>query len=382
MVQLICRIPRYWLAHRSGLGAPLPANVTIGLTSRCNSRCRTCRIYDRDSAELTPEEWRRAFASLGRAPYWFTFSGGEPFLRRDTPEIVCSAIEICRPAIVNIPTNGLLTDRVVAGTNAVCTADPHAQIIINVSLDDIGERHDEARGVRGCYEKAVATVARLKALGHANLTVGIHTVISRFNAAEMERIVPRLLELGPDSYVTEVAEQRVELGTMGLDITPDAGAYSQALDHVERAIARHRRGGVPGVVRAFRHEYYAMVRRYLRSGEMTMPCYAGLASAQVAPNGDVWFCCIRAESVGNLVEAGYDFRQVWRSETAARLRQSVKRRECACPLANAAYTNMLCHPPALARVMWRRLSSHGPHRNRVDTGSLGARGPEQADLVG
>ena len=382
MVQLIGRIPRYWLAHRFGLGAPLPANVTIGLTSRCNSQCRTCRIYERPSAELTPDEWRRIFASLGRAPYWFTFSGGEPFLRQDTPEIVCSALGICRPGVANIPTNGLLTDRIVAGANAVCTANPHTQIIINVSLDDIGERHDEVRGVPGCYEKAVATVTRLQALGHANLTVGIHTVISRFNAADMARIVPRLLELGPDSYVTEVAEQRVELGTIGLDIAPDAGTYSEALDHVERTLARDQPGGVSGVVRAFRHEYYAMARRYARLGEMAIPCYAGLASAQIAPNGDVWFCCTRAESVGNLVEAGYDFRQVWRSAAAARLRQSIRRRECACPLANAAYTNMLCHPPALARVIWRHLSSHGPHRDRVSARYSSGRGRKHVDAVG
>ena len=357
MIGLLGKIPRYWLARRLGAEASLPVNVTVGLTYRCNSRCRTCRVYERHSEELSVGEWRRAFKALSRAPYWFTFSGGEPFLRRDTPEIVSSAIEICGPGVVNIPTNGLLTDRVIGGTDAVCAAHPGTNVIVNVSLDAIGARHDEIRGVPGAYEKAVATVNGLKALNHANLTVGIHTVISRFNVQEMDRICAGLLELEPDSYVTEVAEQRVELGTMGIDITPDADSYHRAVSQVESILAEHGGTGVPATVRAFRHQYYRMASHYLRSGETTIPCYAGLASAQIAPDGDVWFCCIRAESVGNLREVDFDFGRLWRSEAAQRLRESITRGDCACPLANAAYTNMLCHPPTMARVFWERLTS-------------------------
>jgi hypothetical protein len=81
-----------------------------------------------------------------------------------------------------------------------------------------------------------------------------------------------------------------------------------------------------------------------------IPCLAGIASAQIAPNGDVWTCCIRAESVGNLREHNYDFRATWSTTRATELRRSIKAGECYCPLANASYTNMLCHPPTLSRV--------------------------------
>jgi hypothetical protein len=64
----------------------------------------------------------------------------------------------------------------------------------------------------------------------------------------------------------------------------------------------------------------------------------------------VWTCCIRAESVGNLREHGYDFGSVWRTAKADELRRSIKARECYCPLANASYTNMLCHTPTLSKV--------------------------------
>ena len=48
-----------------------------------------------------------------------TFSGGEPFLRGDLPDIVLSAVRICQPAVVNIPTNGWFTKRVVDGVERI-----------------------------------------------------------------------------------------------------------------------------------------------------------------------------------------------------------------------------------------------------------------------
>ena len=79
-------------------------------------------------------------------------------------------------------------------------------------------------------------------------------------------------------------------------------------------------------------------------------CYAGWASAHIAPNGDIWSCCIRAEPVGNLRETNYDLAPIWYGERMAALRKSIYDKECACPMANASYANMLLHPPTVAKV--------------------------------
>jgi len=54
--------------------------------------------------------------------------------------------------------------------------------------------------------------------------------------------------------------------------------------------------------------------------------------------------------MGNLRDHDYDFSSVWRTARAGQLRRSIKAGECHCPLANAAYTNMLMHGPTVARV--------------------------------
>src|SRR5260370_3738663 len=135
-----------------------------------------------------------------------------------------------------------------------------------------------------------------------------------------------------------------------MGITPPIQTYQRVIERLQEGIRKAEFNGVSRVTQAFRDRYYDIVKRTLVEKRQVIPCLAGVASAQIAPNGDVWTCCIRAESVGNLREYNYDFKAAWNTVRANDLRKSIKAGECHCPLANAAYTNMLCHVPTLARV--------------------------------
>ena len=351
MIGVLASVPLYALMRRTGRPRLLPLNMTVSVTYRCNSRCLTCRVYEKKAKEFSAEEFDRVFSSLGRAPYWYTMSGGEPFLRSDLPAICESAYRRNRPGIINIPTNGLLSDRIPTMVDEIAGTCTESQVIVNLSIDEVGERHDRIRGVAGNFERALETYRGLRALGAPNLTVGIHTVISIHNVdriPEIHEYVER--ELSPDSYITEIAEERVELETVGVGVTPDRRSYAAAIDYL---IARIREGsfsGISRVTQSFRVRYYELVKRFLETGREAIPCYAGVASAQIAPDGDVWFCCIKADPVGNLREAGYDFGTVWFGERATRARAALRAGACACPLANASYTNMLMHVPTVTSV--------------------------------
>lgn len=350
MIGALARVPGYWLMHALGTPVVDPINVTISTTFRCNSRCLTCNVYERPVDELTAEEWTRVFHALGRAPRWFTFSGGEPFLRKDLPEIIEAAARLCRPEVINIPTNGTYPERVIAGVERLGRALGSTQLVINVSLDAIGERNDVIRGLRGDYEKATQTFRALKALRQPNLTVGLHSVVSRHNVREFPAIADTLMALEPDQYIAEPAEERVELQTIGTGITPRPPELDAALSHVEMRLAARRNDRLSRLTRAIRLVYYRLARETVRRNEQTIPCYAGIASVHIAANGDVWGCCTRAHPLGNLRANGFDFAAIWRSDAAREERRSIKAKECACPLANAAYTSILMNPRSLLRV--------------------------------
>lgn len=374
MLGVLLKIPLYRAFRRWGAPRLLPLNVTVSVTYRCNSRCRTCNVWRKQSEELTTEEWDRVFASLGRAPYWFTISGGEPLLRRDVVEICRSAYRHCQPAIINIPTNGLLPDLIAERVEEIARSCPKSRIIVNVSLDGWGEQHDAIRNVPGNFRRTMETYRRLRALTLPNLTLGVHTVISRFNVGDIPNIYRQISTLAPDSYITEIAEERVELDTVGADITPSLDEYSAAVDFLVAQLRAQPFTGISRITQAFREQYYGLVKRILAERRQVIPCYAGWASAQISPEGDVWVCCIKAQSLGNLRDVDYNFGRIWFSAEAEAARASIARGECFCPLANAAYTNMLCHYPSLIKAGWRVVSGllrHPGPPARVTTATEG-----------
>lgn len=352
MIEVLWKIPLYIANRRFGWPKMLPINLTLSPSPRCNSRCLTCNIWMKREDELTLDEWDNVFQSLGHAPFWFTVSGGEPFMNKELVELCQSLYRHCRPGIINIPTNSLLAHRIPQRVEAICQSCPESQVIINLSLDGVGKKHDDIRGIAGNFEKFEQNYDALRALKakYQNLTIGIHSVISRFNVDDAPELFAYAFGIKPDSYITEIAEQRVELDTVGLSITPALDKYSWAIDQLIERLESRTFGGISKVTEAFRVEYYKLVKRILAEETQVIACYAGWASAQIYANGDVWPCCIRAENMLNLRDVGYDFRRVWFSAEAERIRTSIRNKECHCPLANASYTNMLMHPPTVARV--------------------------------
>jgi MoaA/NifB/PqqE/SkfB family radical SAM enzyme len=362
MLELLPKLPLYWSFYHLGWPKMLPFSIVVSVSYRCNSKCRTCDVWRKSSDDMTVEEWHKIFTNLGRTPFYLTFTGGEPFLRADLHEMVIAGAELCRPGVITIPTNGLLTKRIVDQVAQICAAAPHSQIGLNLSLDGIGEEHDEIRQVPGNWRRAMETWQGLKELQaqHQNLVLSVHTVVSKFNAHRIRDIVEGLEFLAPDSYITEVAEERVELDTVGWDITPPAEVYAPIADYLSaraKAMPTTQGGGTPQrrlarFTQAFRAQYYQLAKRVLQEQTQVIPCQAGWASGHIAPDGDVWSCCVRAEPVGNLRQMGYDLRPIWFEQAGEmrRLRESITGRECACPMANASYANMLLHAPTIAQV--------------------------------
>jgi MoaA/NifB/PqqE/SkfB family radical SAM enzyme len=183
-----------------------------------------------------------------------------------------------------------------------------------------------------------------------NLTVGIHSVISVFSVSHLDELIGYADGSGADQFITEIAEPRVELDTVGLPITPDKDSYGEAIDSLVAYIKSKRYKGIARITEAFRLEYYELVKRVLAEQDQVIPCYAGWASAQIYADGAIWPCCIRADNLGNLRDHDYDFRAVWFGQDIESVRRSIAAKECHCPLANASYTNMLLDLPTVSRV--------------------------------
>jgi len=358
LLNILFKIPFYKSFYYFGWPVLFPFSITVSVTYKCNSRCKTCFVWQRKAKEFSLEEFDKTFKSLGKSLYWVTLSGGEPFLREDIVEICKSLYTRCKPAVINIPTNGILCNIIPKRVEEILKFCKNSEVIVNLSLDEVGSLHDEIRGVNGNYEKSLDTFYKLKNLRYRNFTLGIHTVISKFNVQRFRDIYEELMKLQPSSYITEIAERRVELLTNDKDITPEVNEYNKVIDFLIQKMKEEKFKGYGKLTRAIRIEYYKLVKKILLTKKQVIPCYAGFANAHIAPDGDLWFCCIKAEPVGNLRDVNYNFREIWKSRKANELRREIKNKECFCPMANMSYTNMLLNCKSIIKLgynfIWKR----------------------------
>lgn len=358
---------RYRLASRKIAPYGLPLNLTFSVTNMCQSRCRTCAIWsvylkepEKLSQELALGEIEKIFRSMGHI-YVFNISGGEPFLRPDITEIVKLACRYLSPGIIHIPTNAVDVETAYEKTREIVKYlnenYPSVRLTVKPSLDHIGHKHDEIRGVKGNFNKVMELFDRLKGIKEEfpNLHVELGTVISRWNVNDVEEIARFVGTLGPDSYRNEIAEERSEMFNAGHSITPSAEDYRRAIGHFIPRI----RGGMKNdllfqrITGAFRLVYYDLAVRILEEKRQVIPCYAGISNAHMSPYGDIWACCTLGyeNSMGNLRDFNYDFTALWNSRQADAARDKIKSGMCFCPLANQSYSNILLHGRSLLKVL-------------------------------
>ena len=365
LLKIIPEVAGYKLSRSLNLTPPFPINVTVSVTNLCNSRCKTCFIWKlyHDHPQLKEREFKtwefeRTFDALGKHPVYLVLSGGEPYLRRDIVEICTAAYEYCSPHVITIPTNALLPASIEEKTKRILEQCCDVRLITNLSLDGVGEKHDEIRGVAGNFNYLMDTFKRLKGLKKEfpNLSIGIHSVISRYNIDHVLKLYEFVKMLNPDSYISEVAEKRTELFNINSDIIPDLSLYAKTINIISEKVKEdylESKGFIQKVIQAFRITYYQAITQKPWIHGQIIPCYAGYASFQITPYGDVWPCCILGynKPMGNLREVDYNFKKVWFSEKAGAVRKYIKGGNCACPLANAHYTNILCNFREMLKVL-------------------------------
>ncbi|OPL17833.1 MAG: hypothetical protein AVO35_08110 [Candidatus Aegiribacteria sp. MLS_C] len=341
--------------------APNPINVTFSVTRRCQSRCRTCYIWKHDSGDdLDLATIERLFRSIGWT-YFFNVSGGEPFLRDDLPEIIALACRFMTPAVIHIPTNALAVERIAAMTGEILDViekeAPGTLLTIKPSFDGVGELHDEIRGVPGNFRRLLETLGQLRELQerYDNLQIGIGTVISKYNADRLDEIIEYARNIGVDSYINEIAEEREEFFNIGSGITPDSESYERIMEVFKQSVLEKMKDMklLPRITTALRVVYYDLVVRILNERRQVIPCSAGLMNVHINSDGGIWPCAVLAYS-GEMgrVDENTDFREIWNSKAARKIRRSIRRGECYCPLANQAYSNILLHPRSLLKALW------------------------------
>lgn len=354
-------LARDWVAPGAAI-----AQWTHFVTSTCNAKCRHCFYpINQRTNELTLAEVERLVASLPPIRL-LLISGGEPFLRRDLPELIRVYWERCRFFSVTIPTNGFSAERIAEMVRRICAISPDLQLGMTVSLDGFEEFHDAMRQVPGLYRKATDTLRTLVGLQAElpNLTAGVNTVFMNANQDRMDEFCETVLSEFAPTYHSLILV-RGKPADPQLDMSVDVGKFlriSRWLD--ERYSGRDGSGLLRGLRTRARHtvnrERFEYIARQASGGGFEQFCLAGEREYVLTEQGDVYGCELIGDRLGNVREAGYDFRRIRAGEAAASFVRAKRERECRCTHECNTRTMILFNRRNAARLVAGMLGAGGP----------------------
>lgn len=260
-------------------------DIVIACTLNCNSKCKMCNIWrEKSSDELQPSD----FLLLPKNARNINISGGEPFLRNDLPEILRNIKKKCKRVQITFSSNGFLTDKILKTAKKLKAIDENIKIVI--SIDGIGAKHDEIRGVPGAYVMAMTTVQKLL---DERMRVGIAFTLSDDNWRDLKKVYQLSRELGIEMSLALVhssdnffsKENKIE----------NKKEIAATLDWL---IAKELKTISP---KRWLRAYFAHgLKVFLENGFRSLPDYSGIKSIFINSRGDIFPSDIHSQKIGKL----------------------------------------------------------------------------------
>jgi MoaA/NifB/PqqE/SkfB family radical SAM enzyme len=171
------------------LGKPSPLVTVVYLTHNCNFKCVMCNFWRDKVRHIMPIDiFKNIVDDVKKSCYYIDLAGGEPTIVPDLMERLKYASD--RIPYVHMVSNGFLINEKRAkqlGETGISE--------ISISIDGIGKTHEEIRGVKDAYDKALNAVKYLQQ--HApKVKIVVNTVLGLAPIKEMYQLVDLTEKLG------------------------------------------------------------------------------------------------------------------------------------------------------------------------------------------
>jgi len=252
-----------------------------------------------------------------------SLTGGEPFLRDDLPQIAIAFRKNSKIERLSIPTNGTLTKKTISTTKTIAKQNPNLTLIVKISLDGLENTHDKIRNKKECFQQAVITYKKLQNLQktHPNLHLGTLSTQTAPNQRELKELFEFIFNrLKPDQVSLNLIRGDVKESSLK---NIDLDLYQT----LQKRIRNYTTGMIP---KLYKKKVTDLITKTVRTNKWQTPCYAGILTAVIRENGDVYPCEILNNKMGNLREFDFNFKNLWKSEHAQKVRKYIKDSRCFC----------------------------------------------------
>ncbi len=313
----------FYFQYLKRLGHPgRPQALSLEITHRCIAKCIMCNIWriPGDVKDLPMERWVRLLSSdLFSDLRELDITGGEPFLRRDLPQLIKRISHLKQQNLpklksIAITTNALLTQRVLDYTHAILKDLERVDIdlVMVCAMDGIGAIHDEIRNHKDAWTKANETIERLVELRdhYPNLIIGLKTTILPRNVDSLEDISRYARQKGLFTIISPCIITRARY------LNPERALDFEFTVEMKRRIAAFFETDGAG------WSYHAdALARHLKGGIMEKPCTCGFNYFFVRSTGRMLLCPLIDISPGNIADENPA--HLFRSKKASELRKKI-----------------------------------------------------------
>jgi len=221
--------------------------IVWNMTKRCNLVCEHCYALSDDApaeSEMTFEQGKALIDDLAQfgSPV-ILFSGGEPTVRKDMPDLAEYAVSKGMRAVIS--TNGTLIDEAFA-----LRLKNIGLSYVGISLDGARENHDKFRKKAGAYDAAIAGIHACQKVG---LKVGLRHTITKENYKDIDAVFD-LLEKENIPRVCFYHLVYTGRGKEIMDIDLNHEETRAVVDHIiDRTAELHARGLMKEVLTVDNH---------------------------------------------------------------------------------------------------------------------------------
>lgn len=308
----------------------LPRFLTYTVTFTCNARCIMCDSWKKPSPfDLELHEIERIFDELPRMD-GVRLTGGEPFVRKDLPQIVQLAQDKFKPMFLHITTNGFLTDRIVKFVEERSKKVP---LHLMISIDGTKDKHNEVRGTRKAWDYVMRT---LEALAPRQKELRMHlsvnqTIVDAEGVQEYKKLrevlrplnVRNNMVMAYDASATYSVDEETDVAPTQMGEFTTFGNFSthqlrDLLDEVAKDLPNF-----PFWERLAKRYYLRGIRNRLldENGTPNPKCTALNSHLRIFPNGQVPTCQFNTKTAGNLRQQRFE--ELWFSKETQKQRDWV-----------------------------------------------------------
>jgi MoaA/NifB/PqqE/SkfB family radical SAM enzyme len=368
-------LKRYASVLTGGVTSPVVLNILI--TSVCDMRCVHCFFTEelndksRKKNQLTTENLQRISETLGGRLPVLIIAGGEPFTRKDLPEVVRAFYENNQLESVYLMSNGGIQQRILPDVQRILDECPKLNVTVALGIDGMKEDHEKIRGKAGSWDKAIDTARQLQAIKKEIPRLDVQTCTCFMNSNQ-ERIFEWYdflrYELKPDkinvNYIRPPAARPEELS---IDLNRYRQLSAMIDEDSRKALIKNHYAGDNGYFKAAIDIYmHEMIARTEEQKKAQLTCHAGNTGGVIYDEGTV-SSCENLEPVANLRDFDWNFQKLWTSPEMSRRRQQA-RSGCYCTHeSNCYYPSLAFNPGHLVKIKKLERQLKKSHKNEISS---------------